>query len=93
LRDGADVTERDVSESHLDAIEAQLRLSLLQLEGLRHHLKVLKAQAVTVVRPELPERCTGYDETRCALQSEDGKVKNLAGSFFCRGCRVESVEH
>jgi hypothetical protein len=87
------VIERDVTSSHLDAIEAQLRLGLLQLESFRHHLANLMAQAVpTVTEPELPERCAGYDETRCALQSEDGKVKNFAGTSFCRGCRVESVE-
>jgi hypothetical protein len=87
------MVERDVTESHLDAIEATFRLGLIQRDAARQHLARLKAQTVTVVKPELPERCKGYDETRCALQSEDGKVKNLAGSFFCRGCRVESVEH
>lgn len=84
--------ERDVTESHLDAIEAQLALAQAQVASFRHHLKALKAQAVTLVTPELPERCTGYADTQCALQSEDGKVKNFAGTSFCRGCRVESVE-
>jgi hypothetical protein len=78
-------------ESHFDAIEAQLALSHAQLVSLREHYKRIKAQSVPqVTLPELPERCTGYDETRCALQSEDGKVKNFAGTSFCRGCRVES---
>jgi hypothetical protein len=85
------VIERDVSDSHLDAMEATLRLGLMQLESLRHHRERLKAQAMPQVAiPELPEQCQGHSEERCGRRSDDGRVSNFGGTWKCIGCRRTS---
>lgn len=75
----------DLTDSYLDAIEAQARLLIVNVDALRAHRHTLKAPAA--VRVELPERCQGIAAERCAAQSDDGKVKNFGGTATCQGCR------
>ena len=87
--------ERDVSESHLDAIEAQLALAQAQLASFRHHLERLKAQAneaANGVQVMLPERCALYEPQRCMLQDAEAKRAGGFGSTaaMCPGCGHEA---
>ena len=78
-----------VLRARLDAIEAQLRLGLAQVDALRHHL------APTVTRtPELPASCQGVPEHLCARQCDEalvdvGGMGGAAARWICRGCGEE----
>ena len=78
-----------ILRAHLDAIEAQLRLALAQVDAVRHAL----APTVTQV-PDLPATCQGVPEHLCARQCDDALV-NVGGMggavarWICRGCGEE----
>jgi hypothetical protein len=78
------VTERDVMESHFDAIEAQLALCRAQLMSAREHYKRLVAQRVPAVKVEVPARCAAYDPQKCMAQG--GEAANCGVSMMCRAC-------
>lgn len=71
-------------ESHFDAIEAQLRLSLAQVMSAREHHKRLVEQRTPKVTVEIPERCAGYDPKKCMEQG--GDAANCGQSVMCRAC-------
>jgi hypothetical protein len=80
----------DVVPSHLDALEAQLRLALVQLEALRQTLASRQTPSVTPA--PLPERCASYEPGRCMLQDAEGVSSGGFGSktTMCPGCGVEA---
>lgn len=77
---------RDLTGSHLDALEAQARLLLASIDGLRHHIASLTPPAA--VPDELPERCAGYAAMSCVEQGAEGKPCGGFGSTkrMCGGC-------
>jgi hypothetical protein len=80
-----------VIPQHLDAIEAQLRLALAQVDVLRHHVAATQpVKAATVTRPE---RCAGVPAEQCGMQDEDARqdIATFSAShrWRCVGCRHE----
>jgi hypothetical protein len=80
-----------VIPQHLDAIEAQLRLALAQVEAMRHHIVTqAPVKAATVA---LPERCVGVPAEQCGMQDEDARqdIATFSAShrWRCVGCRHE----
>lgn len=79
-----------VTEGHLDAVEAQLRLALVQVAALRQHL----AAPATSSEPDLPPACAGVPEHLCARRCDDARVDvgGMGGGparWVCRGCGEE----
>lgn len=80
----------DATAAHLDALEAQARLLLLQVQALRHAL----AGPPRVAEPPLPDRCRAVPEHLCARQSSEARVDvgGMGGGsahWICRGCGEE----
>jgi hypothetical protein len=79
-----------LAHAHLDAIEAQLRLAVAQVEMLRHHLTA----PVVTHEPDVPARCQGVPESLCARQCDDARIDvggmgGAAARWICRGCGEE----
>jgi hypothetical protein len=78
------VIERDVMESHFDAIEAQLRLSLAQVMSAREHHKRLVEQRTPKVTVEIPEKCKTQNARLCMERGADAAP--CGQSVMCRAC-------
>jgi hypothetical protein len=86
--------DTNVVRAQLDALEAQVRLTLVQCQALRHALTV--AQLTTPAPPAAaeetrPERCAQVDESLCGRQDEDARMSRATFgdplAWVCRGCR------
>lgn len=72
---------------HLDALAAQMKLGLAQIEAARH---ALSAPTTPKVRVELPLRCAGVDPSACALRDGDWDTSRATfgdpSHAICHGC-------
>jgi hypothetical protein len=85
------VIERDVMESHFDAIEAHIALSdaqnalsRAQLLSAREHYKRLVEQRTPKVAVEIPEKCKTQNARLCMEQGADSAP--CGQSVMCRAC-------
>jgi len=77
---------------HLDALEAQLRLSLAQITAARHAIGAPVAAATVKV-----ERCDGVAEGLCVKAGDDDARISRASfgdpaAWRCRGCMKSNEE-
>lgn len=81
---------------HLDSIAASMALVNAQIQAVRHAVETeaRAKQAPQVKAPELPMRCAGVEDARCALRDEEArKSRGSFGSpkcWRCVGCGFES---
>lgn len=81
----------DVAAGYLDAIEAQVRLGLSQLqlalaqvEAMRHH--VARTTPAGSARVDVPDACLEYAASKCMRR--DGEPAACGLSEMCRACGV-----
>ena len=84
------MSAENVTRAHLEALAAQLRLAVAQVEMLQHHL----AAPGRTQEPDLPARCQGVPESLCARQCDDARIDvggmgGAAARWICRGCGEE----
>ena len=77
----------EVIKAHLDALEAQVELAIVQIKALRHVLEPMFAPKATVA---LDPRCAGIPAARCALQDDAARLSRASfgnrNAWQCLGC-------
>jgi hypothetical protein len=79
----------------LDQTRVSMELQSAQLAGLEAFAKAEYArETAPTARLELPTRCTGLPEEKCALRSDEARISHATmvhpNRWMCDGCEIVS---
>lgn len=65
------------------------------LERLDRIIELLTPAVVPTAQIETPARCQAFDESQCALRSDEGRISKASFgdplAWSCKGCRIRYV--